>query len=318
VASDRPQRALLVFLDGVGVGEADAARNPFALARLPELRRLLGGRLPVAGDLDADGRIVADRAVLVAADATLGIDGTPQSGTGQTSLLTGRNAAREFGRHFGPWVPTGLRELLAAENLLSRALAAGLAPAFANAYPLADGQADRRIFRRPAAPPLAAQAAGVLTRGLPELIEGRAVASSITNEHWRGRLGPELDDVTAAEAGRRLARITAEGGMTLFAHYDTDYVGHRGDIDAAAAALERVDAFLGALADALPSDALLVVASDHGNVEDVTGGHTRNPVPVIAIGAGRETVAGRVRTLADVAPAMLAALGIDIESHQDE
>jgi 2,3-bisphosphoglycerate-independent phosphoglycerate mutase len=311
VANDRPQRALLVFLDGVGIGPADAARNPFAAARLPNLRRLLGGRLPVADDLDADGRIVSGAAILAAADATLGVDGTPQSGTGQTALLTGRNAAEEYGRHFGPWVPTTLRPMLAEENLLSRAAAAGARPAFANAYPQADGHADPRIFRRPAAPPLAARAAGVLTRGVAELAEGRAVASSITNEHWRARLGDELADVAPAEAGRRLAAIAAEAEMTLFAHYDTDYVGHRGDLSSAAAALERVDGFLGGLVDALPADALLVIASDHGNVEDVTGGHTRNPVPVLVFGAARESVAERVRTLADVAPAMLAALGID-------
>jgi hypothetical protein len=311
VPNARPSRVLLVFLDGVGIGAADPGRNPFARAHLPVLRRLLGGRLPVADDLDAAGRIESADAILVAADATLGVDGVPQSGTGQTALLTGHNAAAEYGRHFGPWVPTGLRALLAAENLLSRAVAAGARAAFANAYPLASIDADPRIFRRPAAPPLAARAAGVLVRDLPELARGEAVASSITNERWRERLGDELPDVEPAEAGRRLARIAAGAEVTLFAHYDTDYAGHRGGMEGAVAALERVDAFLGGVVDALPVDVLLAVGSDHGNVEAVGEGHTRNPVPVLVAGAGREDAAAGVRDIAGVVPAIARLLGLE-------
>lgn len=305
----RCRRALLVFLDGVGIGPGDAAHNPFAAARLPALAALLDGRLPVAEVLAA-GPVVAARAVLAAADARMGVEGTPQSGTGQTALLTGHNAAEAYGRHFGPWVPTTLRPLLAERSLLARAAAAGRTVAFANAYPLAGALADPRIFRRPAAPPLAAQAVGALTRGAAELAEGRAVASSITNERWRERLGDAVPEVTPAEAGRTLARIAGETELTLFAHYDTDYRGHRGGMEGAVAALERVDAFLGALAGALPDDALLVVSSDHGNVEDVRGGHTPNPVPVLALGPGREAFAS-ARAITDVAPLLLAALGVE-------
>jgi 2,3-bisphosphoglycerate-independent phosphoglycerate mutase len=305
-----PRRALLVFIDGIGIGPGDPEHNPFASARLPRIQALLGGRRPIAEELDADGRILAERAVLVAADATLGVEGLPQSGTGQTSLLTGRNAAAEYGRHFGPWVPTAVRPMLAAENLLSRAVAAGRTAAYANAYPLAGVAADPRIFRRPAAPMLAAQAAGALTRAAGELAEGRAVASSITNERWRESLGEAVPQVTPEQAARTLAGIAARADVTLFAHYDTDYTGHRGDLAGAVAALERVDAFLGALADALPADALLVVSSDHGNLEDVRGGHTTNAVPMLALGAGREHFTD-ARAITDVAPRILHAIGIE-------
>jgi 2,3-bisphosphoglycerate-independent phosphoglycerate mutase len=304
-----PERAILVFLDGVGIGANDRAYNPFAAAHLPRLEALLGGRKLVAESLDADKSIVAERAVLAAADATLGVEGLPQSGTGQTTLLTGRNGAAEYGRHFGPWVPTPLRPLLAAGNLLRRAVDAGRIAAFANAYPLSGAPADPRIFRRPAGPMLAAQSAGALTRGATELVEGRAVASSITNERWREHLGSDVPEVTPEEAARTLARIASGADVTLFAHYDTDYTGHRGALDGAIAALQRVDAFLGALADALPPDTLLVVSSDHGNVEDVRGGHTINPVPVLALGAGREHFVN-VRSLMDVTPLILNSVGL--------
>ncbi len=306
-----PGRVLLVFLDGVGIGADDAATNPFVAARLPRLREILGGRLPVRGQLDGAGRIDAAGAVLVAADATLGVAGRPQSGTGQTALLTGINAPREFGRHFGSWVPTTLRPALAAESLLARALRAGRSTAFANAHPIARFGIEVFVGRRPAAPPLAAHAVGLLTRDRDELRQGRAVASSITNERWRADLRADVPDISAAQAGRNLAGIAAEHAVTLYAHYDTDAAGHREDVAGAVAALERVDAFLGGVVDALPGDALLVIASDHGNVEDVGGGHTLNPVPVIAVGRGRELLAERVRDLTHVTPALLGLLGIE-------
>jgi hypothetical protein len=310
VSAARPTRAILVFVDGVGIGPAHPERNPFLHARLPTLRGLLGGRLPLAEELDGEGLIHGAGAVLRAAAATLEVEGVPQSGTGQTALLTGANAAQVYGRHFGPWVPTALRPRLEAENLLSRVVRAGGRAAFANAYPLASITADPRIFRRPAAPPLAARAAGVLVRDLAELARGEAVASSITNERWRERVGEEVPNPGAAQAGATLERISRGAEVTLFAHYDTDYAGHRGGLEGAVAALERVDAFLGGLVAALDPGTLLVLASDHGNLEDTAGGHTLNPVPVLAVGPGREVVAERAGDITGVTPVLLDLLGI--------
>src|SRR5690606_38676886 len=116
-------------------------------------------------------------------------------------------------------------------------------------------------------PPLAARAAGLLTRHTAALLRGDAVASEITNDAWRERLGRlELPVITAAGAGRNLARIAAAHDLTFFAHYATDTAGHRGGMAAALAALQRVDAFLAGILVDLPGDALLLVASDHGNL----------------------------------------------------
>jgi hypothetical protein len=287
---------VLIFLDGVGIGPNDPTINPWLGARLPCLRALLGGQLPT---LD-EPRCTGERALLVPADATLGMPGLPQSGTGQTALLTGVNTAALFARHFGPWVPTPLRALLAERNLLVRALGVGKSAAFANAYHA------REPGKRPAAPTLAAHAAGLLVHGADALREGRAVASSITSEMWQ-RFAPDagVPDVSPREAGRTLAGIAAGVDLTLFAHYDTDFAGHRRGWQGCVAALERVDAFLGGVLELLPEDALVVIASDHGNLEDTRAGHTRNPVPVVAIGPGRAVIADWVTAITDVAPAIL-------------
>lgn len=244
----------------------------------------------------------------VAADARFGVEGLPQSGTGQTALLTGAPAPKVLGRHFGPWVPTALRRLLARENLLSRAAEAGWATAFANATPLSQAEGDSGRWRRPAAMPLAAHGAGLPRRDLAELRARRAVASSITNEKWRRYADPALPDISPAAAAAVLAEIAAGHALTLFAHYDTDFAGHTGSFPAAVEVLERVDAFLGGLLAELGPRTLLVIASDHGNVEDVSAGHTLNPVPVIATGPGARGLLDAVADIADVAPAILAEL----------
>src|SRR5690606_6906928 len=111
------RRVLFVFLDGVGLGPADPAVNALAAARLPTLEALLGGRRPT---IDAAG-LSTREATLVGLDAVLGVDGLPQSGTGQAALLTGENAPARFGRHYGPWVPTMLRPLVESESILAQA-----------------------------------------------------------------------------------------------------------------------------------------------------------------------------------------------------
>jgi len=126
-----PARVLLFFVDGIGIGDPDPTSNPLAAARLPVLDRLLGSR----GALIGEGAATTGEACFSSIDANLGIPGLPQSGTGQTSLLAGTNAAELLGRHFGPWVHTELRDLLARDNLLSRATRASRIAAFANAYP---------------------------------------------------------------------------------------------------------------------------------------------------------------------------------------
>ncbi len=304
-------RVLFVFIDGVGLGDGDAAVNPAVAARMPAVRALLDGAEPTR----ANHGLSTARATLRGLDASRGIDGLPQSGTGQTALLTGENAAEMFGRHFGPWVPVKLRQLVFSESVLARAMRAGKRVAFANAYPeeVVRQAAGIELGRLPgplrAGPPLAALGAGLLDRGTSALETGDAVASEITNNGWRTHLQRlSLRDISPHEAGINLARIAGAYDLTLFAHYATDIIGHRGDHAAAVSALERVDDFVGGLLSELADDVLLVVASDHGNIEDSRAGHTLNPALCLVVGEGHAVFAESLHALTDVTPAILRLL----------
>jgi len=300
-------RILIVFLDGVGIGEADPDRNPFARAVIPTLLKLMGGKLPTLDRPEVSG----PEGMSFPLDATLDTDGMPQSGTGQAALLTGVNAAQLYGGHFGPWTPVSLRSLVEEQSVLRAALDQGRSVAFANAYPRGWPGPGSRGSRRVAGPPLAARGAGLLTRHEEALAEGRAVASEIVNDTWRRYLGPEwLPDVSEADAGRNLGRIAGDADLTLFAHYATDTAGHRGGMQGAVAALERVDRFLAGVLETAPDDTTLLLASDHGNLEDVSGGHTRNPALGVASGPGAAVLARRARAIQDVAHACRLLLGL--------
>lgn len=299
-----PGRVLFVFLDGVGVGEPDPSVNPLVAGadRLPTLTALLGGRAPTLDESRVEGP--AGRSFPLG--ATLDVEGTPQSGTGQAALLTGESAAELFGRHFGPWTPVALRPLVEKRSVLRVASDRGHSVTFANAYPR--GWPGPGRGRHIAGPPLAARGAGVLDRHEEALAEGLAVASEILNDGWRERLGHRnVPTVTARQAGANLSRISRDFDLTLYAHYATDTAGHRRDLDAGLAALRRVDEFLGGVREELAPDTLLLLASDHGNLEDARVGHTRNPALGMASGPGAEAAA-RLRDLRQVAGFVLDLL----------
>ncbi len=72
-------RVLFIFLDGIGLGADNPEINPFARVEMPFLQSLLGGQKMLATSAPHDG----ERATLLPLDAALGVDGLPQSATGQ-------------------------------------------------------------------------------------------------------------------------------------------------------------------------------------------------------------------------------------------
>ncbi len=305
-----PPRVLFVFVDGVGVGADDRETNPLAALDLPALATLLGGTRPVAGATPSSpSAAVGGR--LLALDACLGVAGLPQSGTGQTTLLTGVNAPAAVGEHQGPYPTAALKGVLAAASLFRRLRDAGRPVALANAFPAPYLERAARGTGRMGAIARAAHLAGVRLRGPDDLRAGRALSAFVTNAGWRERLGhPELPDIDAAAAGRRLSALAQDHAFTLFEYYATDLAGHHPDRWPPANALRCLDDLIaGVLATWAPRD-VVVLASDHGNLEDMrVATHTRNPALGAWCGPAPAVVPA---ALTDVAPAILAAvLGSD-------
>ncbi|HOX25634.1 MAG TPA: alkaline phosphatase family protein [Candidatus Krumholzibacteria bacterium] len=298
---DAPARVALIFIDGLGWGPADPATNPGwtyggRLFRLPDPP---AGGAPLRLSTDAWARAV---------DACLGVAGLPQSATGQTTLLTGVNAQAAQGAHLSGFPGPTLRAILLEHSLLKRLREAGRRPVFFNTYRSPFFQLPRERHLRMSATTIANLAADLPFFDVPDMARGRSLYQEFTGQALRD-LGFDVPLFTPEAAGGILARNLPLYDFLLYEYFLTDKAGHTGDREAAEHELRRLDAFLGAALAELPADALLIVCSDHGNLEDVSvKTHTRNPVPLLAWGRGAGSITARVDRLDQVAPAILALL----------
>jgi len=298
-------RVLFVFLDGVGIGPP-SLHNPLSTQRWDGLEELAHNH-PWVAPLPI---VRSERHVVTSIDACLGVDGLPQSGTGQATLFTGVNCAAHVGRHFGPYPHSSTHDILQEQNVFRR-IESQISPvdprnhasSFANAYPpqffeWVNGRGRLTVTTR------SAVASGLTLRRSEDLVDGNAISADITATGWPDPDSP-VQPRTEAEAARDLLHLHRQHRFTLFEYYLTDKVGH-GRLDVSPKdILASVNRFLRGLVDGMdPEKECLVVASDHGNIEDTsTKTHTRNPVPLIAWGEGAHMFED-VANLGGVTPAI--------------
>lgn len=296
-------RLLFIFLDGIGLGANNPETNPFARARMPNLSYLLEGRSLLKDAAPFHG----ERATLLAVDPAVGVRGLPQSATGQAILMTGINIPAELGYHYGPKPNPAVAAYLKEATLFSRFVKEGKKVALLNAYPprYFDGiDSGKRLY---SSIPMS-----VINAGLPlfkhdDLFAGRALSADFTGEGWRTMLGfREAPLMDPTQAGRTLGTLAREYDFTLFEYWASDYAGHRQEMDNAIRLMETFDAVLGGLVEKW-HDGLILVTSDHGNMEDLsTRKHTAADVPALVIGSrtAREEFTHGVKNLTDIAPAI--------------
>ncbi len=307
-------KVLFLFLDGVGLGENDPEINPFAKVDLPNLENLLAGNKllmeATTPNSPTSNRLETERATLIALDAGLGVDGLPQSATGQAALITGINVPSEIGYHYGPKPNKEVAVYLRNGNIFCTLSEQGYKSALLNAYPpgyFSAIQSGRRLY---SAIPLAVTSAGIPLKTLEDLMEGKALSADFTAQGWRERLDlPDTPVITPSQAGARLAELSEEYHLAFFEYWLSDYAGHSQDMQAARSLLSTFDQMLGGLLENWDDEkGLILITSDHGNIEDLsTRRHTANPVPALVVGDlkfRREFVEG-MQDITGVAPAIL-------------
>lgn len=287
---------LLFFVDGLGIGTR-GAHNPLDG---------LADAAPLAVFQDEEPEIIFD-GKLVRTDACLGVEGRPQSASGQTTILTGVNAPAMLGYHKQGFPNEALREIITEHSIFLQLKRAGVAPnTFANAY------TPRFFETRPrwvSATTVAVEAAGMRFRDLDDLQAGRAVFQDYTNGMLIER-GLAFPPRTPEQAAEILARIAREHRFTLYEYFITDKTGHAQDMERARIVLANLALFVRHLLSQLDlKRTTVLLTSDHGNIEDLSSrNHTLNLVPTLVWGEHRETIAARVRHLADITPAIVDVL----------
>ncbi len=303
----QPRHAVLVFVDGLGWGGADPQRNP-CLTYGGDVFRLDGA--PPGEASGADPRPAACGGWARPIDACLGVDGIPQSATGQTSLFTGVNAQRRVGGHVTGFPSPSLREILLAESIFLKLRDAGRDGIFLNAFRPLFFRIPREMQLRLSATTVAHLAADRPFFGIGDIRAERSIYQEFTNRELIER-DFDVPEFTPEKAGAILARNVPLRDFTLFEYFQTDRAGHAQDHGRIERELDGLDRFLrAALDDLLPrGDTLVVLTSDHGNLEDTgTRSHTRNPVPLLAWGPGAAEFCAGVEAIDQVAPALLRGL----------
>src|SRR6185436_10886557 len=201
---------LLFFIDGLGIG----TRGPFnPLDNLPNAA-------PLAVFQNETPEPFLD-GIVVATDPRLGVEGRPQSASGQTTILTGVNAPAAVGYHKQGFPNKALLEIISEHSIFRQLKAASVEPiTFANAY------TSRFFDERPrwvSATTAAVEAAGLSFRTVADVKNDDAVFMDYTNRILIAR-GEDVSERSEQEAATVLSHIVAKNRFTLYEYFITDKV----------------------------------------------------------------------------------------------
>ena len=279
-------RIIFLFIDGVGLREA-AADNPVNPEVCPVLCRLLSEHSkPI--------------------DACLGVEGVPQSATGQATMFTGINCAAAMGKHCEGFPGPALRKIVEDNNLFLQLGRRGKRVRFADGY-LVDSAEELSLHRFKSVTTVMALTAPGTIATAEDLAANNAVYQDITRETIQERY-PDIPVISPQRAAEHLFDIAQQYDFTLFEFFQTDVSGHSMDYERACEVLRVYDQFLATLVRHTENAGItLVMTADHGNIENMgERGHSQNPVPFIVRGPKEQEIRNQVNSLVDVTPAILA------------
>ena len=302
-------RIIYLFYDGIGFGKKDPDSNPFS--------RYAHSYLSVLGGRSSQGSLPRNWEI-ISTDASLGMPGLPQSATGQTALWTGLNGAKIMGRHMTGFPGPSLIKYIQKYSIIKQFCEQGRRAALLNAY------TEKYIKRMEAKPRLRSVSSHIqLASGQPymdldDLEEGRALYMDYTHEVMH-RFYPELKErfpvQKAQERGKDLAQMAKGYDLVIHEFFLSDKAGHEQSWEQAQWCIERIEDFLSGLLPCLdPNEDLLLISSDHGNMEDLSSKrHSSNPVPTFAYGKSAKEASQKIKSLVDIPRFIYEYVGMNIE-----
>jgi 2,3-bisphosphoglycerate-independent phosphoglycerate mutase len=286
----KPGPVIYIFLDGVGLGEGNPEKNPFARFE----NRFFGAHA---------GQNFQMPGTVISTDAHMGIPGLPQSATGQTALFTGYNGPQILGRHVNGYPTFTLRPYFKEKNILKVMNDAGFNATLINSYSsiylkrLEHPRAERML----SASSLMQKHSGRPYFTTDDYLAGRSLYMDMNNWFLR-KSGLNVPMAKPYDNGRKLVQIARGYDLVIYEYFFTDKVGHEQAWGAAKRIIGHVDQFLAGVWDELDTTGeTVVVSSDHGNLEDLSvKTHTTNPVGTFVYGKDEPRFVQSVNTLMDI------------------
>lgn len=269
---------LLIFLDGVGIGEEDYEFNPFFKYEFKTFKNIFGEVPSLHKQVLRNSDVI-----LFPTDARLGVDGLPQSGTGQTSIFCGVNAPEIINQHFGPFPYSTLIPIIIEQNIFKYFSDKNKKVFFANAYPKVFFDYLNSGKKRLSVTQWCVKCNEMKFNNVNDVINGNALTPEITNHRWNEKLNYDLPLFDGKVAARKLLNISTENKLTVYEYFLTDHFGHRRIKDEMEFNLKILDDFLFTiLTEYNKTTTSIVICSDHGNIENLSiKTHTLNPALTI-------------------------------------
>jgi len=284
-------------VDGLGLGQNDPERNPCIQSDLHILSCFENG---------CGVRSVGKEGFLLPTDATLGVEGLPQSATGQTTILSGINCSKLLGRHLQGYPNGFLRDILRKYSLLKQVKELGFNPTFINVYrPIFFSLKEETKWH------LSTTTVATLSADIPffqidDIRNRRSIYHDFTNESLI-KNGFEVPRFSPEEAAHILVQTSKHYDLILYEYFITDQAGHSQDLERSREEIKKLEALIIAILNECNLQKnLVILTSDHGNIEDLSvKTHTRNKVMTLIWGNGAEKMKDCIQTIQDITPVIL-------------
>lgn len=311
---------LYIFIDGIGFGKNDPLVNPFSVYSKSFFLPLAEKSFPNNHPLN--------KAIYCITDPKMGIEGLPQSATGQTAIWTGINAPKILGRHMSGFPTFTLKKIISKFSIIKVLEENGKKASFLNCYSPLFFENINRSKRHLSASTLVQLASSVPLKTFDDLQHKKGIFMDITHhilKEFAKDFLPQTHELMQErnpyEVGQLAVQLARENDLTLYEYFLTDKVGHAQDWNLAKKVILDVEAFIeGILSEIDESNEQLIITSDHGNLEDLsTDIHTANPVPTVLYGKYSNDLAEQIHFLYDIVPAIYNILNIkvNLEFHKD-
>lgn len=292
------KKLFFLFLDGVGYLEEDSNKQIFPYTLI---KKLIQRKI---------------EHISWGADANLGVDGIPQSGTGQVSILCGINAPAKIGKHFGPFAhPDNLEDII-TKNIFEELKKNNILSCFVNAYPqkyfdtIQNGK-YQGVFAK------SFLSTYNQLNTYNELLHQKALSGDITNKRWLN-MGYNIDTISPLQASKIILDLGATYDFIVYEYFFTDHIGHeRIKGKDKKELLSNLEEFILNLAKlVIDNNYNLLLCSDHGNIEDLsTKLHTNNPAFYLAVGSQKQFFFESIKDISQTKNAILKYYGVkDVES----
>ena len=306
------KRLIFIFLDGVGIGKSENS-NPFYYAKTKYLP-LFNGK-----------QTLPDGVPVKKIDPLLGVDGMPQSASGQTAIFTGVNIPLLLNGHRGSYPTKPMRKIIKSNNLLLHLREKKLKIRFINAYPghselfttkHIEIHKDGRFhfserfpsrFKKRISTTTCLMISNELTPcDENDILDGNSLYQDFSNKSLKER-GLELPEFSPEQAAEIIYNTSQEYDFILYEYFQTDLYGHRHSFYDCVELIKKLNRLIEKLISSLDKNRdTLLITSDHGNIEDCSRRtHTKNQVPLIVWGNKTEMLRNSINTLTDITPGIL-------------